>query len=105
MNKEFVIDAKVAIRNIAGYAWLSIKHITKVLTFFAVVLAIALGAGYVILKFPLYSAIAIVLGAVGTVFMIELKTVRWIREKEEQQERFWAEKSKPMHTTEYKETL
>lgn len=104
MNKEFFIDAKVAIRNIAGYAWSAIKHIAKVLAFFAAVLAVALGAGYVILKFPLYSAIAIVLGAVGTVFVIELKTVRWIREKEEQQERYWAEKSKPAHP-EYKETL
>lgn len=105
MNKHFYQDAKTALCNIAGYAWSAIKNMVKVLAFFAAVLAIALSAGYVILKFPLYSAIAIVLGAVGTVFMIELKTVRWIREKEEQQERYWAEKSKPMHTTEYKETL
>lgn len=104
MNKEFFIDAKVAIRNIAGYAWSAIKNMVKVLAFFTVVLAIALSAGYVILKFPLYSAIAIVLGAVGTVFMIELKTVRWIREKEEQQQAYWAEKSKPAHP-EYKEQL
>jgi len=97
MNKHFFQDAKTALCNIAGYAWSAIKHITKVLGFFAAVLAVALSAGYVILKFPLYSAITIVLGAVGTVFVIELKTVRWIREKEEQQQAYWAEKSKPMH--------
>lgn len=102
MNKEFVIDAKIAIHNIAGYACSAIKNMVKVLAFFAAVSATVLVVGALVLKFPLYSAIAGVLGAVGTVFVIELKTVRWTREKEEQQEAYRAEKSKPAHP-EYQE--
>lgn len=104
MNKEFFQDAKTALINIAGYAWASIKYISKIIAFFAAVLAIVLVVGALVLKFPLYSAIAFVLGAFATVFVIELRTVRWIREKEEQQEAYWAEKRKPAHP-EYKEQL
>ena len=95
-------DVKTALSNIAGYAWASIKHMAKYLAFCAAALAIALSVGGAIMHYPLYSAIALVLGAFVTVFVIELRTVRWIREKEEQQEAYWAEKSKPSHP-EYKE--
>ena len=95
-------DVKTALCNIAGYAWSAIKHISKYLAFCVLVLAGALGVGGAIMHYPLYSAIALVLGAFVTVFVIELKTVRWIREQEEQQQAYWAEKNKPMHP-EYKE--
>ena len=95
-------DVKTALCNIAGYACDAIKHISKVFAFFALVLAVALGVGAAIMHYPLYSAIVFVLGAFVTMFVIELKTVRWIREREEQQNAYWAEKSKPMHP-EYKE--
>lgn len=100
--KQFFQDAKVALGNLAGYAWTTITHMVKYLAFCVAGLAIALGVGALIVQYPLYSAIAGVLGAVGTVFVIELKTVRWTREKEEQQEAYRAEKSKPAHP-EYQE--
>jgi len=80
--QEFFQDSKVALRNIGYYMWLAIKGIAKMLAFFATVLTIALVVGGCILKWPLYSGIALAVAALGTVFVIELKTVRWIRENE-----------------------
>jgi membrane protein YdbS with pleckstrin-like domain len=80
--REFFQDAKVALRNIGYYMWQAIKHIAKYLAFCAAVLAIALAVGACITKWPLYSGIALVLGAIVTLFVIELQTVRWIRENE-----------------------
>ena len=80
--REFFQDAKVALGNIGYYMWLAIKGIAKMLAFFAAVLTIALVVGGGILKWPLYSGIALAVAALGTLFVIELKTVRWIRENE-----------------------
>ena len=95
-------DVKTALRNIAGYAWATIKHMAKYLAFCAAALAIALSVGAAIMHYPLYSMTALVLGAVGTAFVIELKTVRWIREQQEQQEAWFAEMRKSSNP-EYKE--
>ena len=96
--QKFFQDAKVALCNIGYYMWQAIKHIVRYIAFCAAVLAIALTVGGCIMKWPLYSGIALVVGAAVTVFVIELRTVRWIREREEQQEAYWAEKSKPAHS-------
>ena len=87
---------KVASEFLIGFG----KHVL-----FVVVLILCMATlGYFFFHYFYQSLTVTIMAMLCTWFWMELKTARFIREKEEQQEAYWAEKSKPMHT-EYKETL
>ena len=100
----FLQDARAAVKSMGSLVAECLLEVGKFVLVFAVIILGFGVAGYFFFHYFFQSLVVLVMAMLTTWFCIELKTARFIREKQEQQEAYWAEKSKPMHT-EYKETL
>jgi len=95
--KEFFQDAKVAVKNIAGYAWSGIKSISKIIGYAILFIVVCFVVGAIAFQFPWVTATVVVMLAACALFWIELETVRVIREREQIEQAWRDEKSKPAH--------
>jgi small-conductance mechanosensitive channel len=90
-------DMKTALNSMLDVTKHFLTNAIKFLLILIGVLAIGYLVGYCVVNYFLQSVVVVALAMLCGWFWIELETARIIREKEEQQEAYWAEKSKPMH--------
>ena len=95
--KEFFQDAKVAVKNISGYMWGSIKDISKIIGYAMLFMLVCFVVSVIAFQFPWLTATVVVIASICALFWIELETVRFVREKEQLEQAWRDEKNKPAH--------
>lgn len=97
-------DVKTALKTMGSLAAESLRELSKLILVLAVVILFFVTLGYFFFHYFFQSLIVLGMVILCTWFLLELDNAKKIREKEEQQEAYWAEKRKPAHP-EYKEQL
>lgn len=102
--KAFMQDLKTALKNMFHGLLEGLIGAGKIALVIVSAAGLAVSIGYGFVAFFWQTLTTAVVAILGSWLIVELNNARIIREKKEQQEAYWAEKSKPAHP-EYKEQL
>ena len=93
----FLQDVKTALKTMCSLAAEFLIALGKGVLMFSTIILVFGTLGYFFYHFFWQSLTVVIMAMLCTWFWVELKTARFVREQEEKQEAYWAEKSKPAH--------